>query len=60
MIGPAIKVISWWDRRSRSYITQALDTDDNQIDNAEFSGTKSERDLAEKMLKEEHQIGWNK
>lgn len=47
---------SWYDRKSRNWITQVKDHEGNQIGDAHYNGTKSGKQYSEKMLKKEHQI----
>lgn len=44
---------TWYDRRSRNWITQLLDEDQCQLGNAEYSGTKEGTVLDQKVMREE-------
>lgn len=52
-VGPAIWVRRWYDRTSRNWIVQKLDTNENQIGDAATAGTKAGADAYVKQFRSE-------
>jgi len=48
------KVVYWYNRRARSWVVQLLDGEGNQIGDADYSGTESDRDWELARLKKLH------
>jgi hypothetical protein len=46
---PKFKTETWYDRYTRSWVTQIFDGDGNQYGESQYSGCKSERDFNKKM-----------
>lgn len=47
------KVETWYDRRSRNYVTQLKDSEGNQVGEAEYSGTRAGANLSHKEKERE-------
>lgn len=47
------KIESWYDRKTRSYVTKKLDAEGNQIGDANYDGTKAGRDASVKAFERE-------
>lgn len=47
-----LKVRTWYDRAIRSWVTQIVDEEGNQIGDASYSGSKSGRDFDIRTAKE--------
>ena len=47
-----VKVDSWYDRRTRSWITLLLDCHGNQVGDSHYNGTKAGRDFSIRIMSE--------
>lgn len=50
------RIESWYDKKSKSWVTQVKDENDFQVGDAHYNGTKAGRDFSEKQLRKEHEI----
>jgi hypothetical protein len=50
----AAKIVYWHDRRTRSWVVQAIDFGGNQIKDADYSGDKKGRDFALTAFQKQH------
>ncbi len=51
-----VKVDRWYDRRTRSWVVQLKDAEDNQVEQAQYFGSKREAVDEESLLKERYDI----
>ena len=48
------KIVYWWNRGERSWVVALRDAEDNQIGEAQYSGTPAGRDYDLKIAKKDH------
>jgi hypothetical protein len=53
---PVVKIVYWYDRASKNWVTQAADEDGNQVGDAAYSGQRKGRIFDCQALAKQHGV----
>lgn len=55
-MGPVVKIVFWWDFKTSNWVSQAVDAEDNQVGDAEYSPNRKGRQMDCKALALQHNV----